>query len=275
MVKNEQKRAQRKGDELVDGQLPFLNSLKELFHVQIDQQTSACLYGSATTGEWIPSRSDLDLFLIVPEEKLALVGQKIEIWQARPDAPKLDGFVLYSSDHLTMAREFHQFDKAVRLTESFIPLIDLWNIKNRSTHLFGKDVKTFVREIDLEELRAWALKDIQGHWIPLIDDLVSRANISSEATVPLSSLIWMASAVARMLMLTRGNVCSSKREALRSLASEHIELTEIINVLRAEFDQPDDMARTFSTEQTVKLGKIYLRLLREAVYQVKTLGAFP
>ncbi len=242
---------------------PFLNTIKELFHTEMDQQTSACLYGSATTDDWVVARSDLDLFAHVPEERIDLFGEKIKIWKSKPVNPILDGFVLYSSGNVPMVREFHKFEKATRLTPNFIPLIDLWKVKNQSVHLFGQDMKTFVREISREELKDWAIKDIENHWIPHLSAIVSGGDTSSERKIPLSTLISMASGVAQMLMLARRNICSSKRVLLQWLSEEHIEIRESINLFREDFEKSDDLAITLSARQAGTLVMFCLDLLRE------------
>jgi predicted nucleotidyltransferase len=67
----------------------FLSRLEELFYTEMDQHTSACLYGSAVTGNWIAGRSDLDLLVIVPEEKNKAVwgknkGMAVETHKSNP-----------------------------------------------------------------------------------------------------------------------------------------------------------------------------------------------
>jgi hypothetical protein len=243
--------------------LPFLNSIKELFHTEMDQQTSACLYGSATTEDWVARRSDLDLFALVPEEQIELFGEKIKIWKSKLGNPILDGFVLSSSGNVSMVREFHKFEKTIWHRVSFIPLIDLWKVKNQSIYLFGQDMKTFVRDIDREELKDWAIKDIENHWIPHLNALVSGSDASSGRKIPLSTLISMASGVAQMLMLARGIICNSKRELLKWLADEHIEIREKINLFREDFEKSDDLAITLSVREATALGRFYLGLLRE------------
>jgi hypothetical protein len=240
----------------------FLSNLEMVLYLGMEKQTSACLFGSSMTNDWIAGRSDLDLFVIVPEKKLELFGNKIKEWHSNPANPLLDGYVLYASANGTMVKEFHKFEKT-RLVRDFIPLIDLWNVKNRSKHLFGQDVTQFVREISREELKAWAFWNIENHWIPLINDIVSRSTVSSEIQIPLSTLIFMASGVARILMLTKGNICSSKREALQWLANEYFEIRETINLLQAEFEKPNNVAHTLTASQAVKLGDFYLKLLRD------------
>ena len=248
-------------NESVSNPTSFLGSLEQVFFFEMDQQTSACLFGSSLTDDWISGRSDLDLFVVVPEEKIELFGEKIRMWQSKPEHPTLDGYVLYSSGNVAMVREFYKFENAFRLTEKFIPLIDSWNIRNRSRHLFGKDMNTFVREISQEELKDWAFKYIEGHWIPLLNDLILRG--SPEAKIPLSALIFIASGVARMLMLTKGNICSSKREALQWLADEYIETREIINLLKEDFQKADTVANTFTASQSRILGNNLLKILCE------------
>ena len=73
----------------------------------------------------------------------------------------------------------------------------------------------------------------------------------------------MASGVAQMLMLARGNICSSKRELLKWLSDEHIEIREMINLFREDFEKSDDLAITLSARQASTLGRFYLGLLRK------------
>lgn len=243
------------------GPTSFLSSLEKLLYLEMEQQTSACLFGSSLTDDWVAGRSDLDLFVIVPETKIELFGEKIKEWHSDPARPLLDGFVLYPSAYGTMVREFHKFENA-KFLGNFIALIDLWNVKNRSKHLFGEDVTKFVQEISQEDLKIWAFKDIEKYWIPLLNEIISRG--SPEAKIPLSTHIWLASGVARILMLTKGNICSSKRMALQWLADEYIEIRETIYSLKEDFEKPDNLANTLTTDQAFMLGRYYLRILREA-----------
>ena len=229
----------------------------------MDCQTSACLYGSAATGHWVAGRSDLDLLVLVPQEKLDLLGQKITEWLSIPGYPFLDGFVLFSSGSGAMAKRIDKFDEPARAVDKSIELVDLWNIKNRSKHLFGIDLKTCVREIRQDELRNWTVKNIERFWIPLMSEGLSFGDASPEPTIPLSKVVWTASGVARTLMLAKGNNCSSKREALLWLADECPEIRETINLLGEEFEKPDSASRIFSGRETHELGRVYLRLLRQ------------
>lgn len=69
----------------------FLKSIEKLFYTDMDQQTSSCLFGSSLTDDWIAGRSDLDLFVVVPEAKIGLLGEKIKEWHQDPSRPLLDG----------------------------------------------------------------------------------------------------------------------------------------------------------------------------------------
>jgi hypothetical protein len=243
--------------------LQLSETLEALLHIEMGRQTSACLYGSAVSGEWVAGRSDLDLLVLVPEEKLELLGEKLKIWHSVPARPLLDGYVLYSSGNRVQAKELHALDRPPHPAESFVPLIDGWNIKNRSKYLFGEDLSASFRDISQGELRVWAIRDIGGHWIPFVGGLVSQANRSSESRIPLSTLICLASGVARILMLANGTICSSKREALRWLANECVEIREMVYLLIEDFEKPDDVAGKFTIEQAVDLGRSCLRLLHE------------
>lgn len=226
------------------------------------QGTSACIYGSAMTDDWVEGRSDLDLFVVLPEDKVELFGEKINLWKSNAANPLLDGFILYQTNSGLMVREFHKFENAHRFTEKFITLIDLWNIKNQSKHLFGHDVASFVRNIDIDELRRWSFKYIEEFWLPLLRDLNSRGDPSIQ--IPLSSLIWMASGIARILMLTNGVVCNSKREALRWLGSEYPEVRNTMTELIKDFDKSDLDAFQLPGKQAMALGDLYLHILRDA-----------
>src|SRR5258708_25736130 len=150
----------------------------------MEHQTSGCLFGSAATDDWVPARSDLDLLVLIPEEKIELFGRKITEWQSNPTNPVVDGYVLFSSENIPMVKPFHEFDKPALPTTS-IWLMDLWNIKNRSKHLFGQDLKPYIREVGQEELQDWAIKNIKEHLIPHISLLLSGSKLSPEARMSL------------------------------------------------------------------------------------------
>ncbi len=63
-------------------------------------------------------------------------------------------------------------------------------------------------------------------------------------------------------MLTKGIVCSSKREALKWIGREYPEIHDTIELLDKQFGLPDDIAVTLTGKQPKELGEIYLRLLR-------------
>ncbi len=214
------------------------------------------------TESWVQGRSDLDLFVVLPADQVQLFWEKINLWKSNPANPILDGFILYQTNRGLMVREFHKFENAHRFTEKFITLIDLWNIKNQSKHLFGHDVASFVRDIDIDELRLWSFKYIEEFWVPLLKNLNSRGNPSIQ--IPSSSLIWMASGIARILMLTNGVICKSKLEALKWLASEYSEVRDTITELIKDFDKSDLDAFQLTGKQAMALGLLYLRILRDA-----------
>jgi hypothetical protein len=249
---------------IVNNLSPFLKTINQLFHIEMGFQTSGCLFGSALTDNWVAARSDLDLLVLIPEEEIELFGKKIKEWQSIPANPLLDGFAIFLSGNVLMAKRLEEFDKTAQRFDESIWLIDVWNIKNQSKYLFGIDLKTILPEISIRELQIWAIKNIESFWIPNISKGLSHLDESSEYKIPLSSLVWTASGVARILMLARGDICSSKREALRWLALERPEIRETINLFREEYDKPDDIAMTLSTKQAFTLGRVYLHLLQEA-----------
>jgi hypothetical protein len=90
----------------------LLKSLNQLFYVEMECQTSACLFGSAVTADWVPSRSDLDVLIFIPKEKLDLVGKQVRAWSWRDGNPILDGYVVYSSgDSLEFTTNFTAVNK--------------------------------------------------------------------------------------------------------------------------------------------------------------------
>ena len=162
-----------------------------------------------------------------------------------------------------MAKRIDKFDEPAWSVDKAIELIDLWNIKNRSEPLFGIDLKTCIREISQKELKDWAIKHCERFWIPHMNEGLSRGDNSLDATIPQSKLVWVASGVARILMLAEGNNCSSKRDALLWLANECAEIRETVTLLAEEFEKPDSTSRKFSGRETHELGRVYLRLLQQ------------
>ena len=92
---------------------PYADKLNEFFYEGLGRQTSVCLYGSAATGNWVPGRSDLDLIILVPEEKLELLGQKIRewAWASTPKYPILDGYALSVSRSGRLVKRLDEFVK--------------------------------------------------------------------------------------------------------------------------------------------------------------------
>jgi predicted nucleotidyltransferase len=246
---------------LLSTSLPYADELREFFYEGLSRQTSACLYGSAATGNWVPGRSDLDLVVFVPQEQLDLLGQKIRewAWRSTPKNSILDGYALSVSRSARVVKRLDEFVRVRYPSEAAIPLIDQWNIKNRSRHLFGNDsVPTLFPDISRSQLRAWAFETLE----PL-----SASNLHGNVPDPnlvLSKLIWSVSWSARMLMLLRGSVCESKRAALQWLASEYAEIRNLVGLLLDDYSKSDEAALSISSEQSVILRKFCLgQLLQE------------
>ncbi len=244
---------------------PYADKLDEFFYKGLGRQTSACLYGSAVTGNWVPGRSDLDLVILVPEEKLELLGQKIRewAWASTPKYPILDGYALSRGGLLV--KRLDAFVKVTYPSDATINLVDQWIIKNRSTHLFGNDsISTLFPDISHSQLRAWAFGELE---------YMSASNpegIVPEPKVVLSSLIWSVSWSARMLMLLRGNVCESKREALQWLASEYVEIRKLVCLLLDDYSKSDEVALSITSEQSAILRKFCLGQLRQEGKSLRT-----
>ncbi len=64
-------------------------------------------------------------------------------------------------------------------------------------------------------------------------------------------------------MLVKGNICNSKRGALRWLSDENPEIKEMIDKIREDYEKPDEVAIRITASQSFTLLKYYLRLLRE------------
>jgi hypothetical protein len=243
--------------------VPCADKLSEFFYDGLHRQTSAYLYGSAATGNWVPGRSDLDLVLLVPHEKLDLLGQKVRewAWSSTPKYPILDGYAVSASrSGRVVAKRLDQFVRVGYPSDATIALVDQWNIKNRSKHLFGSDsISVLFPDISYGELRAWAREHIEETFAGNPGDNVP------EPDLVLSKLIWSVSWAARLLMLLRGNVCESKREALQWLASEYGEIRDMVSLLLDDYLKSDEAALSITSEQSVILRKFCLgRLLQES-----------
>jgi predicted nucleotidyltransferase len=251
---------------LLSSSPPYADKLNEFFYEGLGRQTSVCLYGSAATGNWVPGRSDLDLIILVPEEKLELLGQKIRewAWASTPKYPILDGYALSVSRSGRLVKRLDEFVKVTYPSDATIDLVDQWSIKNRSKHLFGNDsISTLFPDISHSQLRAWAFERLKYMLAGNPEGIVP------EPKVVLSKLIWSVSWSARMLMLLRGNVCESKREALQWLASEYVEIRNLVCLLLDDYSKSDEVALSITSEQSAILRKFCLGQLRQ---ESKSLG---
>lgn len=249
-----------KGAGLDNSSPPYADELNRFFYEGLGLQTSACLYGSAATGNWIPGRSDLDLIILVPEKKLELLGKKIRewAWASTPKYPILDGYALSSSGGTCLVRRLDDFVKVTFPSESTIDLVDQWIIKNRSRQLFGNSsIPNLFPDISHEQLRAWALETLSYMMASNPEGIVP------EEKLVLSNLIWGVSWSARMLMLLRGNVCESKREALQWLASEYVDIRDLVCLLLDDYLKPDEVAPSITSEQSAIMRKFCLEQLRK------------
>jgi len=218
-----------------------------------------CLYGSAATGYWGPGGSDLDFIILVPEEKLELLGQKIRewAWASTPKYPILDGYALSFSRSGLLIKRLDEFVSVTYPSDATIDLVDQWVIKNRSKHLFGNDsISTLFPDITRSQLRAWAVERLQYMLAGNPESIVP------EPKVVLSKLIWSVSWSARMLMLLREHVCESKREALQWLASEYVEIRHLVCLLLDDYAKSDEVEFPITSEQSAMLRKFCLGQLR-------------
>jgi len=244
---------------LLSSSLPYVDKLDEFFYEGLGRQTSVCLYGSAATGNWVPGRSDLDLIILVPEEKLELLGEKIREWASTPKYPILDGYALSDSRSGLLGKRLDRFVRVTYPSDVTINPVDQWIIKNRSKHLFGNhSIPTLFPDISHSQLRAWALEELEYMLASNPEGFVP------EPKVVLSKLIWAISWSARMLMLLRGNVCESKREALQWLASEYVEIRNLVCLLLDNYSKSDEAALSITSEQSAMLCKFCFGQLHEA-----------
>lgn len=233
---------------------PHLERLKDFFYDQMGQQTSACIYGSAASGDWVLSRSDLDLLIIIPKEKLELLGAKVRAWDRISTNPILDGYAVFLSGSSLEAISLERLAKVNYPSSERIRLIDQWYIRNRSKKLFGTEqLHTLFPEVSIEQLR-----------ISAFENLRELSKGTQQGGMPkLSRLIWTVSWASRMLMLSRGQVCESKREALQWLANEYSEISSLIALLLKDFYKSDDVSMSITQEQSVLLSKACIELAQK------------
>jgi predicted nucleotidyltransferase len=250
---------------LLSSSPPYADKLNEFFYAGLGRQTSVCLYGSAATGNWVPGRSDLDLIILVPGEKLELLGEKIREWVSTPKYPILDGYALSDSGSGRSVKRLDEFVRVTYPSDAIIDLVDQWNIRNRSKHLFGNDsISTLFPDISHSQLRAWAFERLKYMLAGNPEGIVP------EPEVVLSKLIWSVSWSARMLMLLRGNVCESKREALQWLASEYVEIRNLVCLLLDDYSKSDEVALSITSEQSAMLRKFCLGQLQQEGKSLRT-----
>jgi predicted nucleotidyltransferase len=245
--------------------LPFRGELETLFFEQMDRQTSAYLYGSAATGNWVSARSDLDVLILISENQIEALGKMIIKWKVTPGYPILDGFALYYSSGELKAKRLEAFNRESYPAFSEIKTIDMWNIKNRSKYLFGTYFVRDFPDVMVTDLIMWARNELRKLFGPSHSGDVPRVDLV------LSGLIWSVSWAARLLMLARGLVCDSKRESLKWLAKEYIEIREPISLLLGDYYRSDAEPISITSAQSETLRKFLLKLLiQESSYPRET-----
>lgn len=241
--------------------MQFLDKLNEFFYEGMDRQTSACLFGSAASGEWVAGRSDLDLFIIIPKDKLAALGEKVRAWSSIPNFPILDGYAAYFSGDTIVTIQLERLLKVTYPSNTKIELMDQWSIKNRGKYLFGdRAINNLVSDININQLKSWAQEQM---------NYLSKANPPKDAydSTNLTRLIWVISYSARLLMLSKGNICESKQEALRWLANEHSEIRDLVNSLLENYSKQSDTT-SITPEGSFKLRKFCVDLMSQGVSNV-------
>lgn len=235
-----------------------MDEINEFFYEGLDSQSSILLYGSAATGNWIPDRSDLDLIILIPREKLELLGDKVRkwVWSSKPKYPILDGYALSRSMGGFSVKRLDELAKVTYPSDTKIDLIDQWMIKNRSKHLYGNEsISDLFPEISHGQLNTWVKEKLEY----IVQE--NPKGIVPDSAVVLSKLIWSISWSARMLMLSKGNVCESKREALKWLASEYSEIRSLVYLLLDDYLKSDEVPASITSEQSMKLREFCLGLL--------------
>lgn len=163
--------------------------------------------------------------------------------------------------------ENKRLDDFVRVTfpsATRIELIDRWNIRNRSKRVFGtNEIETYFSEISLSETKRWARSELRDM------SLQNPFNIIIEKELVLSELIWSVSWLARMLMLSQGTVCDSKRAALEWLASKYEEINIIVNLLLKDYSKSDNEPISIAFEQSMFLRSFCLGLIKNCSEMTK------
>lgn len=57
--------------------IPCLKEINDFFFEGLGRQSSVFIFGSAATGNWLSSRSDLDLVIIIQKDMVEILGTKI------------------------------------------------------------------------------------------------------------------------------------------------------------------------------------------------------
>ena len=241
----------------------IINKLKEYFYESFDGQTSVYLFGSAATGNWVAGRSDLDLIVIMNDDKMYSLGSKVRdwTWSSDPVYPVLDGFLISSKNNSYSFTRLDSFLKVNFPSDTCIDIMDQWMIKNRSIHLFGSDVVgKFFPEIGINQLSLWAKENLRDMIKSNPDGLLSKHD------VVLSKEIWTISWFSRMLLLSKGEVCESKREALLWFANEFSEVKEIVTLLLDDYFKSDADPAKITADQSLMLRRFCFDLLFSGKY---------
>lgn len=236
--------------------MPFSDKIDEYFFTGLNKESSICVYGSAVNGNWVSGRSDIDLIILIPQEKVGLLASQVREWSSNPDLPLLDGYSVYQTGRTL---NFTNLDAYLRVNyppAAKMELMDEWVVKNNSVQMFGKtQIKDLFPQINMNQLKAWGIDQINK---------LSKDQVP-EGRVTLPELIWAVSWSARMMMLINGIVCESKKEALTMLGGEYPEIRELINVLLDNYDSKSKGEfNEITPEQSLFLRKFCLDLMTNA-----------
>jgi hypothetical protein len=183
-----------------------------------DKLIGVYLSGSLSYGDFVPGRSDIDLFCILKTpvtkeevEELRKFHAKIEQdnpkWAKRIESQYIPIEMFKSKEPPTEPRPW--LGEGVLYPNSCFGnewLINNYLLYHHGVTLFGPEIKTIIKPVNIEEVRKAAIKDLYKEWEPKLNDPEFFKNAHYHSYVVLN--------LCRILYTVLNAKAGSKKEAV-------------------------------------------------------------
>ncbi|MCF8059594.1 MAG: nucleotidyltransferase domain-containing protein [Bacteriovoracaceae bacterium] len=242
----------------------YILELEKYFYDRLNKKTTAVLYGSAVSGDWTLSRSDLDVVIHLRlSSQIEEFEEILNEWQERFGKDLLDGFLIFEDQGEYRTKRFYNFSVDSKTLKENVLVPDIWQIKNMGKYIFGDlPVKNLFPDKEINDLKKWATDNRCSYWIPTIRDQIEILKAeSSKIKLPLTPTIWMTSGAARIKTLEETGILSSKQNAMTWFNERNHDLSNLVQVLIDNYETTDTSSPKLNKEEVILLYERSLELL--------------